>query len=368
AAAPSAANAGASVFTIKEKSTSGGGLTTVSAGAGSQTVTVNNSADGAGTGTVSPTSTLAGTTNNTETATYTVATGGAAANGVVELTIPVNWTAPQKTTNNAAGYVTASYNDGSSHAIAAGQITINGSGPWTIDVALPAALNSGNTLTIVYGDTSSFAAGAAAAPSAANAGASVFTIKEKSTSGGGLTTVSAGAGSQTVTVNNSSDGSGGASVAPTSTFAGTTNNTETLTYTAATGGAAANGVVELSVPSGWTAPQKTTSTAAGYVTASYNDGSSHAIAAGNITINGSGPWTIDVTLPAALNNTNTLTIVYGDTASGINPGAAATAPGPASAGNYSFGFKEKSTAAGTLTNIGAGSQTVAVNNSADGAG
>ncbi len=368
ATAPSAGNAGNSVFTVKEKSTSGGALTTVSVGGGSQTVAVDNSADGAGTGTISPTSTLAGTTNNTETATYTATTGGAAVNGVVELTIPANWTAPQKTTNNAAGYTTAAYNDGSNHAIAAGNIAISGSGPWTVDVTLPAALDSGNTLTIVYGDTSISSAGAATAPSAGNAGNSVFTVKEKSTSGGALTTVSVGGGSQTVAVDNSADGAGGASVAPTSTLAGTTDNTETLTYTATTGGAAANGVVELSVPSGWTAPQKTTSTAAGYVTASYNDGSNHAIAAGNIAISGSGPWTVDVTLPAALDSGNTLTIVYGDTASGVNPGAAATAPGPSSAGNYSFGFKEKSTAAGTLTNVGTGSQTVAVDNSADGSG
>src|SRR4029077_17735433 len=111
---------------------------------------------------------------------------GVAANAVVELSVPANWTAPQKTTNNAAGYVTAT--SGGS-AVAVGNIAIAGSGPWTIDVTVPVALNSGQTVAITYGDTSSSAAGAATAPSAANAGNSTFTLKSKSTSGGTLTTL-----------------------------------------------------------------------------------------------------------------------------------------------------------------------------------
>ncbi len=356
AAAPGPGNAGNSVFTIKEKTTSGGTLTGV---AGSQTVAVSNSADGAGTGTIAPTSTLAGTTNNTETATYTATTGGLAANGVVELTVPANWTAPQKTTSNAAGYVTAT---AGGSAVAAGNIAIAGSGPWTIDVTLASALSSGQTVVVTYGDTSVNVGGAAAAPSAANAGNSTFTIKEKSTSAGSLTTV---AGAQTVAVSNSADGSGTGAVLPISTFAGTTNNTEVATYTATTGGVAANGVVEVTVPANWSAPQKTTSNAAGYVTAT-SGGS--AVAAGNIAIAGSGPWTIDITVPSALNSGQTVVITYGDTS--INAGGAAAAPSAANAGNSVFTVKEKSTSGGTLTTVGVGggTQTVAVNNSADGAG
>src|SRR6185312_7343150 len=206
---------------------------------------------------------------------------------VVEVTVPANWSAPQKTTPNAAGYVTAT---AGGSAVAAGNIAIAGSGPWTIDITVPSALNSGQTVVVTYGDTSVNAGGAAAAPGPGNAGNSVFTIKAKSTAGGTLTTVGVGGGTQTVAVNNAADGSGTGSVAPTSTLASTTTNTETATYTATTGGLAANGVVELTVPANWSAPQKTTSNAAGYVTAT-SGGS--AVAAGNIAIAGSGPWTID---------------------------------------------------------------------------
>src|SRR5207302_1861840 len=122
--------------------------------------------------------------------------------------------APQKTTNNAAGYVTAT-SGGSS--VAVGNISIAGAGPWTIDITVPSALNSGQTVVITYGDTSSSASGAAVAPSAANAGSSTFTLKSKSTSGGTITTL-ATTPSTTITVNNSGNGSGTTSISPTSTL------------------------------------------------------------------------------------------------------------------------------------------------------
>ncbi len=343
-------------FATKQKSTAGGSLQSV---AGTSTVSVTSSGDGTGTGTIVPTSTLAGTTNNTETATYTATTGGVAANGVVQLTVPANWTAPQKTTSNAAGYVTAT--SGGS-AVAAGNIAIAGTGPWTISVTVPSALASGQTVTITYGDTSSSAAGAATAPGPSQAANYTFTVKEKSTSGGTLTTVGVGGGTQTVAVANSADGAGTGTVAPSSTLAATTNNTETATYTAATGGVAASGVVELTVPANWTAPQKATNNAAGYVTATANGA---AVAAGNISISGTGPWTIDVTVPSALASGQTVVITYGDTS--VSSAGAATAPGAANAGSSTFTIKEKSTSAGTLTTVG-GAQTVGVSNSADGAG
>src|SRR5439155_20583776 len=64
---------------------------------------ITASADGSGSASISPTSTLAGTTDNTEILTYTVGAGGISGNGVVTLAVPPDWTAPQKTTNNAAG-------------------------------------------------------------------------------------------------------------------------------------------------------------------------------------------------------------------------------------------------------------------------
>src|SRR5439155_556999 len=203
----------------------------------------------------------------------------------------------------------------------------------TVDVTVPIALASGTTLTIAYGDTGSSSAGAATAPSAANAGNSIFTLKSKSTSGGTVTTLattpsktaavsnggdtsgsSSGAaaathaadsgpatwtvqekstsggaltsltsGSPSVTVNPSSDGSGTASINPTTATAGSAANTEVLTYTVATGGIATSGAIKLGVPANWTAPQTSTPSAAGYVQVSVNGG---AYATTNVTASG----------------------------------------------------------------------------------
>src|SRR5207247_1107253 len=193
---------------------------------------------------------------------------------------------------------------------ASSSISISGQ---TIDVTVPAALDSGNTLTITYGDTSSSSAGAATAPSAANSGNSVFTLKSKSTSGGTITTL-ATTPTKTVAVSNSADGSGTASINPTSATAGTTNNTEVLTYTVAAGGMAAGGAVTLTVPSGWTAPQAGSSSAAGYTQAN--------IAGGGYSTTGvsTAAQTITVTTASALNAGDTVLVRYGDT-SGSSSGA-----------------------------------------------
>ena len=69
-----------------------------------------------------------------------------------------------------------------------------------------------------------------------------------------------------MSVNNSADGSGTEIISPTSVFAGSTGNTETITYTAGTGGLNA-GAVEVTVPANWSAPSLTSSNA-GYTTSS----------------------------------------------------------------------------------------------------
>src|SRR5207302_1659685 len=195
------------------------------------------------------------------------------------------------------------------------------------------------------------------------------------------------------------------------TVSSTSAMTETMTYTAATGGVASGGVITMSVPASWSTPQTTSNSTAGYTRVSIAGGSYTTTGIG---ISGSGPWTITVTLSAALNAGQTVVLAYGDatgdpagaaiggstgsascqvretsTAGGTltgpsglsssqtvlivygdasgNAGGAAVAPSTANAGDYTFQVQEKSTSGGTLTNV-AGTQTVTVNVSADGAG
>src|SRR5213075_2704615 len=124
-----------------------------------------------------------------------------------------------------------------------------------------------------------------------------------------------------------------------------TGRTITFTYTAPTGGIS-SGAVTVAVPSGWSAPS-ITSNAAGYSTSS----------TGTLTVSGSTITVSSLTLAAG----NTLTITYGNTGSG-GPGATATS----STGAQTWQAQEKSTASGSLTNLGA-SPSITVN-AADGSG
>ena len=82
-----------------------------------------------------------------------------------------------------------------------------------------------------------------------------------------------------------------------------------------------------------------------------------------MSVTGSGPWTVTYTLTAALAFGQTVIIRYGDNSSG----GTAVAPSAGQSGNYVFTTQQKSTTGGTLTTV-SGTQTVAVNNSADGSG
>ena len=90
-----------------------------------------------------------------------------------------------------------------------------------------------------------------------------------------------------------------------------------------------SGAVRVTVPTGWT-PPSTTSTAAGYSTATIG---TLSVSAQRITVSG-------VTLAGG----QTLTIVYGETSSG-GPGATASA----ATGPQTWQTLEKSSSAGTLT-------------------
>ena len=87
---------------MKQMSTGTGSLTAIGA---TPSVTVSNAADGSGTAVITPVTVLAGTTH-TEALTFTTPAGGMT-NGAVSMDVPAGWTPPQKTTNNAAGYTTA---------------------------------------------------------------------------------------------------------------------------------------------------------------------------------------------------------------------------------------------------------------------
>ena len=205
-------------------------------------------------------------------------------NGTVTLVVPSGWSAPS-TTGSAAGFTTAS----------TGTLTVSGQ---TITVS-GVTLSAGNTFTIVYGSTAGAGPGATAA---STLGAQTWQAQEKSTSGGTLTNL---ASSPSITVNASADGSGTLTTPTTTVLANSTGNTITFTYTAATGGIS-NGEVDITVPSGWTAP--------------------HATNGLGCTTSAAAPWR---SLPddhgrALTLAASTLTITYGATSGGVS--RLATAP------------------------------------------
>ena len=139
------------------------------------------------------------------------------------------------------------------------------------------------------------------------------------------------------------DGSGTLTTPTTSVITSTTGNTLVLTYTAATNGMN-NGALHVTVPAGWSAP----SAAAG---AGCTTASSGTLAFAGQTIQVTG-----VTLATA----GTLTLTYGATSGGLcTAGSGATAqPG---AGTAVFSTVHKTTAAGTLTALGASPSVTVAN-------
>jgi hypothetical protein len=116
----------------------------------------------------------------------------------------------------------------------------------------------------------------------------------------------------------------------TSVTYGSTGHVITFTYAAATGGVSSGGV-HLTVPSGWSAPS-TTGTSAGYTTAS----------TGTVSVDGQTIVVLGVTLAAGA----TLTITYGSKAA-KGPGATATT----GVGAATWIATEKSTSSGTETTL-----------------
>src|ERR687888_950709 len=273
--------------------TTGADGTQASAGAsGNKTASINNSQswvahlaaltpalspDGSGTMAASISNVSASQTGRTITFTYTAASGGML-NGAITLAVPSGWSAPSTTGSNA-GYTTAS----------TGTVSVAGS---TITVS-NVTLASGAAFTITYGST---AGGGPGATATSSTGAQTWTVQEKSTSNGSLTSI---ASQPSITVY-AADGSGTLTSGTSSVAVGSTGNTLTFTYTAATGGLS-NGSVTLAVPGGWSAPS-TTGSAAGYTTAS----------TGTVSVAGQTITVSSLTVGGG----STFTITYGSTAGG----------------------------------------------------
>ncbi len=131
---------------------------------------------------------------------------------------------------------------------------------------------------------------------------------------------------QSITIN---PGPNSMTVSPATLSAGSTGNTLTFTYFAATGGLS-GGELKLAVPTGWPDAPSTNASLAGYVTSTCGTVS---IAARTIVVTG-------VSLPAG----QTCSITYGSRAGGGKGAVAPTSTGP-----YTFTASEASTSSGTLT-------------------
>jgi len=276
-------------------------------------------ANGSGTMTVDKPNVSAGA-STALTFTYTAATGGLSG-GTVRLTAPAGWTLP-------SGANTSIAFSGS------GVGTLGFSAAQRIDVTA-ITMSAGETLTITYGPTVVPAVGTSA-PWTPNT--------EFSITGGALTALAA---PPSVNVK-AADGSGTNTSSTTLVTAGSTTNTLAFTYTAAAGGVA-GGTVAITVPAGWSDPQTASNSSPGYTTAAGGTGSN------TITWN-SGMRQLKistVTLPAAA----TLTVTYGNTSGGTQPGAAAIAT--TSAGTSTFTTQENSSGSSPLVAL-AVSPTVTV--------
>jgi len=135
------------------------------------------------------------------------------------------------------------------------------------------------------------------------------------------------------------NGSGTETISPATATRGSSGNTFTLTYTASATGALFDGKLKITVPSGWTAPSKTT-TSAGVVTTSMG---SVSVSGQAITISG-----IRLAPGAAF------TVTYGSIAGG-KKGVTV----PSSSGTYTFTTKEGSVSGATPVPL-ASSPTVKV--------
>jgi hypothetical protein len=138
----------------------------------------------------------------------------------------------------------------------------------------------------------------------------------------------------------SHDGTGTMTVSPTTVTASSTGNSFTFSFLEGSpGNFPNNSVFTITVPSGWTAPQTTSSSSAGYVSTTVVGSDTVS----STVVSGTGPWTIAVTFKGH------------DTTSGFNvtyAGGGTKVTAPSSAGVNTFTTSSKGGPGGTLTAIG----------------
>jgi hypothetical protein len=283
---------------------------------------ITTSGGGSGSLTANVSSAVVNSSGNTIVLTYTAS--AAISDGDVVIIVPTGWSEP--VTTSAAGCTTAS----------AGTVTTAG---YRIDDHL--SLSAGSTTTITYGATSggSCAAGDGAVASA-NVGNQKFVGEEQTTAGGAVGLLASSPTIAETSQTYAANGSGTLTTTTTSALApGATGNTIVFVYTAATGGTF-GGILEITVPTGWSTPSTSGGTTAGCVT------TSTGLAAG-----GAGLITVsDLNLAAGA----TVTITYGATSGSTGASPACTAagtvktPSPTSSTAYAFSALEESTANGGI--------------------
>src|SRR4051794_6377518 len=216
---------GTSTFTAKERSSSGGTLTSL---ASSPAIVVGE--DGTGTMTVSPVAARVSSSGNTltfhYTATRTIASGG------LTIGVPVDWSTPSAT-GTAAGFTTTTCSGGS--------VSVSGT---TIRVS-GMSLANGSSCDVIYG---SKAAGGPRAHAPSTGGTETFSIQQESSNDANFQGIT----SPQVSVVGV-DGGGTVSVSPTQVVNGSSPVYPVFIYTAPAGGIT-DGDITIDVPAGWTAP------------------------------------------------------------------------------------------------------------------
>jgi alpha-tubulin suppressor-like RCC1 family protein len=187
--------------------------------------------DGSGQATSTPSFVPSGAAHFSLTFTYDAGPGGMDG-GAVAITVPPGWPSPS-TRPQDPGYVTS----------AAGTVAVSGR---TIVLGVK-RIHSGSSVSVVYG--SGEGGGPRLSAPIGPGGRSVWTVEERSSTKGRLTKLTSPI---SVTIL-SPDGSGALLRATGPATAGSRGNTVVFAYVAAPGGLA-DGRLELTVPTGWSAP------------------------------------------------------------------------------------------------------------------
>ena len=198
--------------------------------------TVNNAMKG--TGTVAYLSGPIASASSGNQLTFDFKAVGTMNGGAVSMEVPPDWSAPQLI-QGVAGYTSALTPSGGS----VGRLSVSETSDRVVIVPIN-TLGPDQIVKIIYGRGS----GSSGAVAQENAGGGTFIFKTKGSSGDDFESI----GNQpTVLVTNAPDGSGTMTVAPTSVTAGSIVE---FVFTYMPAGTINGGKLQLTVPSGWTAP------------------------------------------------------------------------------------------------------------------